>query len=230
MIFQPAAGAGVARAGHLAGQDLQVGHRVDPGAVGQHQVPVVLVGVRAGGLGPDRDVADPHRVRAVALQGALVGDPAAAVALGVVDEQPVLQVLPGVGEVQAAQLGVAAGPGVADRRGQPDHAAAERDRGVRDPRVPADLGVVMRQVHRVAGPVLQADHGQLRRRRRRSARRCRRRWRCRCSPAPRWRWPGGRPRSPGGRTPHRRCRRHGPRPCSAGRRSRRGARSARWRD
>src|SRR6266498_1635613 len=162
MILQPAAGAGVPGADDLAGEDLQVRYRVDPGPVGEHQVPVVLVGVGARRLGPDEHVADPDRVRARALQRALVGDPAAAVALGVIDEQPVLQVLAGVGEVQAAQLGLAARARVADRRGEPDHAAAQRHRGVRDPRVLADLDVVVRQVYGIVRPALQRDDSQRR--------------------------------------------------------------------
>ena len=40
------------------------------------------------------------------------------------DEQPVLLVLPGVGDVQPVQLGVAAPPGVGDGRDDPDQVAA----------------------------------------------------------------------------------------------------------
>src|SRR3954470_9244349 len=92
LVVEPAGGAGVPGADDLAGLDLQVGHRVGAGAVGEHQVAVQLVGVGALGLRPDQHVADPDRVRAVALQGALVGHVAAAVGHRVIDEQPVLLV------------------------------------------------------------------------------------------------------------------------------------------
>ena len=110
LVVEPAGGAGVAGADDLAGLDLQVRHRVGAGAVGQHQVAVVLVGVGAGRLGPDQHVADPDRVRVLALQRALVGDPAAAVRHGVVDEQPVLEVLAGVGEVEPGSSASPPGP------------------------------------------------------------------------------------------------------------------------
>src|SRR3954447_15713393 len=99
LVVEPARGAGVAGADDLAGLDLQVGHRVGAGAVGEHQVAVQLVGVGADGRGADPDVADPDRVRVLALQRALVEDVAAAVRRGVVDPEPVLLVLRLVGEV-----------------------------------------------------------------------------------------------------------------------------------
>ena len=58
--------------GDLAGLDLEVGHAVGTGSVGEQQVAVELVGVGALGVGPDDDVADPHRVRLRALQRTLV--------------------------------------------------------------------------------------------------------------------------------------------------------------
>ena len=160
MVLQPAAGARVPGPDDLAGEDLQVRHRVHPGAVGQHQVPVVLIGVGADRLGPDQHVADPDRMRVLALQRALVGDSAAAARHVMVDKQPVLQVLARVGEVEPGQLGVAARGAIPDRGGHPDQVPAQRDGGVPQPGVPAQRGVVVRQVHRVVGPVLQADHGQ----------------------------------------------------------------------
>ena len=59
-------------------------------------------------VGPDQHVADPDRVRALALQRALVGRRRLRqCGCVVVDEEPVLEVLAGVGEVEAEQLGVA---------------------------------------------------------------------------------------------------------------------------
>ena len=55
-------------------------------------------------LGADEDVADPHGVGAVALERALVLDVGAAVRRPVVDEQAVLEVLAGIGEVDAEAL------------------------------------------------------------------------------------------------------------------------------
>ena len=94
----------------LAGLDLEVGHRVGAGAVGEHQVAVELVGVGALGARADEHVADPHRVCGVALQRALVLDVVAAVRRAVVDEQAVLEVLPGIGEVDAQPLDEPPGP------------------------------------------------------------------------------------------------------------------------
>ena len=65
--------------------------------------------------GADQHVADPHGVRVgparirITLQRTLVRHVRAAVRLGVVDQQPRLEVLAVVGEVQAEQFGVAAG-------------------------------------------------------------------------------------------------------------------------
>ena len=72
LVVEPACGGGVPGTLDLAGLDLEVGHRVGAGAVGEHQVAVELVGVGALGLGADEHVADPHGVRGVALQRALV--------------------------------------------------------------------------------------------------------------------------------------------------------------
>src|SRR5918997_5128263 len=70
LVVEAAGGAGVAGADDLAGLDLQVGHRVGAGAVGEHQVAVELVGVGAGGRRPDADVADPDGARALAVHRA----------------------------------------------------------------------------------------------------------------------------------------------------------------
>ncbi len=88
----------------LARLDLEVGDGVGACTTAEHEVAVELVGGDAFGGLADQHVADPDRVRPVALQRALVGDVARAAGGGVVDEQPVLQVLVGVGEVQAEAL------------------------------------------------------------------------------------------------------------------------------
>ena len=111
--------------------------------------------------GPDQHVADPHRARVLAGQRALVADAAAAVRRVVVDEQPVLQVLPGVGEVDAVQLGVAAGARVPDGRREPDQVAAEGHREVPQVRVPAERGDVVGDLDGVAGPVGEGDDGEV---------------------------------------------------------------------
>ena len=115
LVVEPAGGGGVPGTLDLTGLDLEVGHRVGARALGEHQVAVELVGVGALGAGADQHVADPHGVRAVALQRALVLDVGAAVRRRVVDEQPVLEVLPGIGEVDAQALERAAGAGVGRR-------------------------------------------------------------------------------------------------------------------
>src|SRR3954447_16739694 len=99
----------MAGAGDLAGLDLEVGHGVRASTVGEDQVAVELVGVRADRIGADDDVADPDRVCLVTLQRTLVGDAALAVRLVVVDEETMLEVLAVVGKEQTEQLGVAAG-------------------------------------------------------------------------------------------------------------------------
>ena len=59
-----------------------------------------------------------------------------------VDEQTLLEVLAGVGEVQAPQFDVAAGRVVVHQRREPDQVAAEADREMPDDRVTADTDVV----------------------------------------------------------------------------------------
>ncbi len=115
LVVETSGGAGVPGADDLAGLDLEVRHRVGAGAVGEHQVAVGLEGVGPGCGGADQHVADPHGVRVglgrvrIALQRTLVRHVRAAVRLRVVDQQPRFEVLAVVGEVQAEQLGVAAG-------------------------------------------------------------------------------------------------------------------------
>ncbi len=84
----------------------------------------------------------------------------AAVRLRVVDQQPRLEVLAVVGEVQAEQLGVPAGRAEPRPRGQPHQIAAEGDRDVPQHRILAQRGVVAADVHGVVGPVGDRDHGQ----------------------------------------------------------------------
>ena len=74
----------------------------------------------------------------------------------VIDEQPVLQVLPGVGEVQSRQVDVAAGSVVGDGADHPHQVPAEGQRGVLERRVPAHPDVVVGQVNGVTGPLLQS--------------------------------------------------------------------------
>ena len=59
-----------------------------------------------------------------------------------VDQQPRLEVLAVVGEVEAEQLGVAAGGVEPGTRGESHHVAAEGDRDVPQHRVLAQHGVV----------------------------------------------------------------------------------------
>ena len=96
-----------------------------------------------------------------ALQRALVQRARLAVRHSVIDEQPVLEVLAGVGEVQADELGVAARAVVGDRADDPDQVAAEGQRGVLDGGVPADPHVVVGQVNGVAGPLLHRGELEL---------------------------------------------------------------------
>ena len=119
------------------------------------------------------DVADPDRAGAVALQRVLVVHPRTAVRLAVVDEQPLLEVLPRVGEAEAHELGVAARRAVGDGRADPHQVAAQRYGGGAQGGVAAEREVVGADVHRVVGPLLGDDQGEPRRRRPRRPRGCR---------------------------------------------------------
>ena len=142
LVVEAAGGRRVAGALDLAGLDLEVRHRVGAAPVGEHEVAVLLVGLDALGDLADQHVADPDRVRALALQRALVDDVAAGVRGVVVGEEPVLEVLAGVGEVEPEQLGRAAGPAVVDvarpsarrRRRRRSPRACTSRRGRRSPR------------------------------------------------------------------------------------------------
>ena len=129
LVVEAPGRAGVPGAGDLAGLDLQVRHRVGPRACGEHEVAVELEGVGVLRRVADQHVADPDRVRPVALQGVLVEHARPAVRHRVVDEQALLQVLAGVGVAEAHQLRVAARPAERDRRADPHQVAAERHRG-----------------------------------------------------------------------------------------------------
>ena len=143
LVVEAAGRRRVAGALDLAGLDLEVRHRVGAAAVGEDEVAVLLVGLDALGDLADQHVADPHGVRALALQRALVDDVAARVRRVVVDEEPVLEVLAGVGEVEPEQLGRAARAGVVDGGVDPDDVAAEGDRHVLVRRVATDARVVL---------------------------------------------------------------------------------------
>ena len=88
------------------------------------------------------------------MQRTLVRDMRAAVRLGVVDEQPRFEVLAVVGEVQAEQLGVAAGrtergPARVSRT----TIATERDSDMAQHRILAERRVMRADMHGVVGPV-----------------------------------------------------------------------------
>ena len=92
----------------------------------------------------------------MSLQGAPVVDVADRVRGVVVDEQPVLQVLAGVGEVQTQLLELAARAGVLRGLDQPYEVAAQGRRQGPDVGVPADPNREMTGVHAVVGPQLEA--------------------------------------------------------------------------
>ena len=81
---------------------------------------------------------------------------------GVVDPEPVLLVLGLVGEVDAEELGRAAGAGVLHVADQPDEVAAEGDHDLLEGGVAADDGVVLTAVDRAGRPVLHRDERDLR--------------------------------------------------------------------
>src|SRR5699024_9073005 len=156
-VLEAPGGGCVAGSLDLAGLDLQVGHRVGACAVGEHQVPVEFVGVGSFGLLADEHVPDPHAVCVIALERTLIGDPGDAVRSDVVDEQPVLLMLTGVGEVQAVHLHIAAGGGEDGVGGQPDHVSAQGHHYVPEHGVAAHGGAVATGVHTACVPVLQRD-------------------------------------------------------------------------
>ena len=161
LVVEPGRGRGVTGSLDLAGLDLEVRHRVGLAAVGEHEVAVLLVGLDGLGDLADQHVADPHRARLLALQRALVDHVALGARRVVVDEEAVLEVLAGVGEVQTEQLGLAAGTGVVHVGAGPHDRAAEGDRDVAVARVAAHHGLVGADVHGVVVPVLQGDDGQV---------------------------------------------------------------------
>src|SRR5262245_24005154 len=127
LVVEAAGCARVAGADDLARLDLEIRYGVGPGTVSQHQIAVELEGIRADGLLADEHVADPYRARRGALQGSFVRDMAAAVRLRVVDEEPVLEVLAFIGEVDAEQLRITARPVVSHLREEAYQLAAEGD-------------------------------------------------------------------------------------------------------
>ena len=90
----------VAGAFDLPGLDLQVGDRVGAATVGEHQVLVRLVGIDALGNLADQHIADPDGVCSLSLQRTPIVHVAPGARGIVIDEQPMFEVLAGVGEVQ----------------------------------------------------------------------------------------------------------------------------------
>ena len=161
LVVEPAGRRGVPGALDLAGLDLEVGHRVGLATLGQHEVAVALVRLDALGRLADQDVADPHRVRALALQRAAVVDVAVRTGLVVIDEQPVLDVLTGVDEVEAVHLEAAAGSGVVGGLDHPHDVAAEAGLERSDLGVAADPDRDVAEVDRVVVPELQRGELEL---------------------------------------------------------------------
>ena len=141
----------------LAGLDLQVGHRIGAGSVGQHEVAVDLVGVGADGAGADEHVTDPDGMGLLALQRRLVGHPAAARRQLVVDEEAVLVVLAGIGEGEAEKFSISTGTGEPDGRAEPHEVTAQGRHDVPVTGVASHQPGVRADVHRIVGPVLQRD-------------------------------------------------------------------------
>ena len=63
LVVETSGGTGVPGARRSRRSRSRVGHRVGPGAVGEHQIAVHPEGVGSGGLGADQHVTDPDRVR-----------------------------------------------------------------------------------------------------------------------------------------------------------------------
>ncbi len=80
--------------------------------------------------------------------------------MSVVDQQPRLEVLAVVGEVQAEQLGVPARGGEPHMGRHPHHLAAQRDYGMPQYRVLAERGMMHADVDGVVGPVGDPHHGE----------------------------------------------------------------------
>ncbi len=79
-----------------------------------------------------------------------------------VDEQPLLEMLSVVGEVQAEKFGVASGAVVLGGGGDAHQVAAEPDGEVPQHGVTPEADMVRRDMHGVIGPVLDRDDPQLR--------------------------------------------------------------------
>ena len=138
LVVEAAGGRRVPGALDVTGLDLEVGDGVGSAAVGEHQVAVGLERLDAFRHLADQHVADPDGVRSAALQTTLVDRVALGMRLVVVDEEPVLDVLAGVDEVEPEHLDLSSGPGVLDVLGDAHQVAAEAGLEAADPCVAAD--------------------------------------------------------------------------------------------
>ncbi len=77
-----------------------------------------------------------------------------------INQQPVLLVLTGVGEEQPVELGIPARSGVGDGGRQADEISAESHRERTEPGVPADPGRMRGDVHSAGIPILERHEGQ----------------------------------------------------------------------
>src|SRR6201991_2019921 len=161
LVVETARGARLPGSDDLARLDLEVGHRVGARVLGEHQVAVELERLGALRGGADDHVADPDGVRVrralPALQRVLVQHVGPAVRPRVVDEQPLLQVLPGIGVAEPDQLGVAAGAAEGDGGAHPHEITAERDRHGLERGITAEGQVLGAHVDRVVCPLVGDD-------------------------------------------------------------------------
>ena len=100
-IIETPGRAGVTRAENVPGLYFEVRDGVGPGALGEHEVAILLIAVRSRSIRADQYIADPDRSCADSLKRALVVDSALRVCAEVVQVDALFEMLAGISEVQA---------------------------------------------------------------------------------------------------------------------------------
>ena len=136
---------------------LEIGDGVGTRAVGEDEIAIDLVGIDAHGLGTHEDIADPHGVRVLALECALVEHRARAMGSVVVDEDTMLEVLAGIGEVEPEQLSLPTRRTIGHQGAQSDEVATQGHVCHEQACIAAEMRRMRADVHGIAIPGLVGD-------------------------------------------------------------------------
>ena len=151
----------VAGSRDVTGFDLEVGNRIGARAVGQNQVSIRLVGVRAGRIRSNEDIPHPDSSRSLAVQSALVQNVGFRLRRLVVHEDLMFDMTSAIGEVEAVGFDARTDSGQCDCRVHALNRATQGNKDVVDVGVLVDSNEVRRGVNGAVIPFVKLNHSRV---------------------------------------------------------------------